>query len=374
MNKVYLPNLNSLRAIAACMVIISHLLNNKTKLGQHLGHFGGLGVTIFFTLSGFLITYLLLAEQEKFKTIKVKDFYIRRALRIWPLYFLVLLFTYILIPFIIPSYYQKEINRFNFNSVLLNIFFLTNVTLILKMTPLIIRVIWSIGIEEQFYIFWPWVIKLKQKWRNKIIFLIILAIPALKFLFMALNKFTSIELYQTISSILSVTRFDAMAVGGLFGILGYSKELKVLKFTFKLENFFGKNMQLLVFGLAFFSIIITSYSSDFFNIVNFLINPWLFGFCILNLSINKAPLFNIENKTMNYLGKISFGLYLIHQIVIYFLLYYLVPYLKEFNPIIKDITMFIATFSLTILIAHLSYTTYEKRFINLKSKFSYIKT
>src|SRR5690349_15528394 len=96
---IYLPGLNGLRAIAALAVVISHTtvalsdygLNNKifgeSSDGRATGlKLAGYGVTIFFTLSGFLITYLLLKEKE-LGTIKIKNFYIRRILRIWPLYY-----------------------------------------------------------------------------------------------------------------------------------------------------------------------------------------------------------------------------------------------------------------------------------------------
>src|SRR5690606_24795997 len=89
-DRIYLPGLNGIRAIAAFAVVISHT-------NGRLGEFGlsklpywdlaGFGVTIFFTLSGFLITYLLLKERAKTGTIKVRKFYVRRLLRIWPLYY-----------------------------------------------------------------------------------------------------------------------------------------------------------------------------------------------------------------------------------------------------------------------------------------------
>lgn len=162
-SKFYLPNLNSLRAIAALMVIMCHLLEGQSRTIVFLGNFGSSGVTIFFVLSGFLITYLLLMEQKVFSKININAFYFRRILRIWPLYFLILFIAYVVIPYFIPEDHLIEMDRRSLKSFLMNVFFLTNFTLILKLTPLIIRVIWSIGIEEQFYIFWPWLIKMKEK-------------------------------------------------------------------------------------------------------------------------------------------------------------------------------------------------------------------
>lgn len=132
---VYLPGLNGLRAIAALAVVISHItlglgefgLNNKlfgTDLeGNASGlNLAGYGVTIFFTLSGFLITFLLLKEKEEAK-LKIKEFYIRRILRIWPLYYL-----YFAICLIAMLCYGLTVNIF---SIPFYIFLAANVPFIL---------------------------------------------------------------------------------------------------------------------------------------------------------------------------------------------------------------------------------------------------
>ena len=128
---LYLPNLNAIRAIAAFVVIISHVERKMSffnlEIIQELTKIGPIGVTLFFALSGFLITYLLLIEKERFIQINVKDFYIRRFLRIWPIYYLVLLFVYLVIPYIFPEYYLQDKERFSIQSGLLNVFFLTNI-------------------------------------------------------------------------------------------------------------------------------------------------------------------------------------------------------------------------------------------------------
>src|ERR1700740_1515785 len=94
--KIYFPNLNGLRFIAAFLVIIHHTEQIKSMLHIHslakisfVAKAGKYGVILFFVLSGFLITYLLLAEENTFKKISIRQFYIRRMLRIWPLYFLI---------------------------------------------------------------------------------------------------------------------------------------------------------------------------------------------------------------------------------------------------------------------------------------------
>lgn len=97
MKAIHLPGLNGLRAIAAIAVVLSHTLLLGVQLGLPANQQGtdlaGFGVSIFFSLSGFLITFLLLKEKKHFARINIRAFYMRRILRIWPLYYLYLIFV-----------------------------------------------------------------------------------------------------------------------------------------------------------------------------------------------------------------------------------------------------------------------------------------
>lgn len=106
-DKVYFPNLNGLRFFAAFIVLLGHQEQMKSyylEMDPYLlvknPDSGQLGVILFFALSGFLITYLLLMEEAKTKTVSVKDFYIRRVLRIWPLYYFLILLVFFVLRFI----------------------------------------------------------------------------------------------------------------------------------------------------------------------------------------------------------------------------------------------------------------------------------
>lgn len=119
---------------------------------------GGQWVSIFFVLSGFLITYLLIDEYELNQKISIKNFYIRRALRIWPLYYLVVVFTFLIYPFL------KSLVGMNHtleSSVFYHLTFLSNFDVInvtkyhLGSDAISQNVTWSVSVEEQFYLFWP---------------------------------------------------------------------------------------------------------------------------------------------------------------------------------------------------------------------------
>ena len=109
-DKIYFSNLDAIRFIAAAMVFLGHGLRNayiylpiqNNFIGKFLNLISkaGTGVSIFFVLSGFLITYLLISEFELNARISIKKFYIRRILRIWPLYFAVVIFSFFLYPFL----------------------------------------------------------------------------------------------------------------------------------------------------------------------------------------------------------------------------------------------------------------------------------
>lgn len=158
--KIYFPNLNGLRFIAAVLVIIHHIeqikgifnMDNYYGTISFVTEIGRLGVILFFVLSGFLITYLLLKEEELFKSVNIRKFYMRRILRIWPLYFLILIITFLVLPVIEyfnwPGYTEALSSH---NLLLIFVFyvaFLPNLVLPLFGVVPYASHTWSIGAEE----------------------------------------------------------------------------------------------------------------------------------------------------------------------------------------------------------------------------------
>lgn len=137
-DKFYLPGLNGLRAIAVLMVLITHLEGFKSKAGlpnfynQHwLRTLGPQGVNIFFTLSGFLITLLLFKEVRLSGTINIKKFYIRRVLRIWPLFYLGIFLSFFVFPHVFsPNYFYTKVTPHFTSKLLLSVFFMPNLVLV----------------------------------------------------------------------------------------------------------------------------------------------------------------------------------------------------------------------------------------------------
>jgi peptidoglycan/LPS O-acetylase OafA/YrhL len=159
----YFKSLDSLRALASMIVVIGHIelfkKNNSIPNIVDMVPSGHLGVILFFVLSGFLITYLIVKELES-KSFSFKKFYLRRILRIWPLYYLILIISYISFE---PS--------ISIRGLLLSLSIFPNVANAIGEGWQTSPQIWSIGVEEQFYLVWPFIIYLVPQ--KKIIMVLI---------------------------------------------------------------------------------------------------------------------------------------------------------------------------------------------------------
>ena len=170
MKLIHFKSLDTLRFVAFLLVFWQHgfsnLFNptflNEFEFIDQLKNTGVVGVHIFFVLSGFLITFLLFKEQNCNGKINLWHFYIRRILRIWPLYYLILILGF----FIFPSLnYAFEYCP----NYLLDFTFLNNLHIPTCNTPTT-SMLWSIAIEEQFYLFWP-IVVITFGYNKKLIFI-----------------------------------------------------------------------------------------------------------------------------------------------------------------------------------------------------------
>src|ERR1700733_1224563 len=152
----YRPGLDILRALAFLLVFIAHGLvwdlDKPTRIGR-IGRAGEFGVCIFFFLSSYLITELLLREKRDTGTIQIPAFYARRILRIWPLYF-----AMIAVGQLCGLFSPSHTLSFAWVASLLLLF--TNwYTVGHGYPPGFLFPLWSISVEEQLYLVWPWIVK-----------------------------------------------------------------------------------------------------------------------------------------------------------------------------------------------------------------------
>jgi peptidoglycan/LPS O-acetylase OafA/YrhL len=366
---VYFPNLNGLRFLAAILVIIHHIeqiksisrIENYWESSPFVGIIGKLGVILFFVLSGFLITYLLLAEENSLGQISVKKFYIRRILRIWPLYFLVISLAFIILPnidlFILPGFEREVIYTNLFLKLTLYVLFLPNLVLsLIGIVPYASHT-WSIGTEEQFYLVWPIIIKYFKKNRITIMILIILFYVGFE-LFINSSYSSIIPFNSVIREFWYSFNIDCMAIGGIYAIILFTKS-SLLKIIQNQLLFY-----LIILSVTFFiikGVYIPYVHNEFYAI--------LFGILILNFASNPKIKNAFENPIFNYLGSISYGLYMYHPIGIVLALQICEGIKLSSNWMIYPLSL-----SLTIGISAFSFKYFESYFLKFKHKFSIIQS
>lgn len=373
--KLYYRNLHGYRFIAALMVIITHIELGKERLGLYniaknpfIAEAGRAGVDFFFVLSGFLITSLLLKEIEVKGKVDIKKFYLRRILRIWPLYYLILFVCFFLVPmihiFYIPGY--SNLIEVNFwEKLLLSVMFLPNAAIAFYKEMPYAAPLWSVGVEEQFYIFWPLIIMFFTK-KLRAIGLFIAFFIGIKALLIVMNSLFVIHpnIYGKVKSFVAATRMECMGIGGLGAYLAYNKS--------KVAYYFNRNISLLIaLGLLPFVFL---YADQLFELHHVLFSV-LFLVVILNAATNETTVVNLENHLFRTLGNISYGIYLWHMLAVGSVLNLLQKTnLYNSSLWLFNLLMYSVTILITLFISWVSYNYYEMYFLKLKSKFSFFKT
>ena len=359
---VYFQNLDGIRAIAALMVVVSHIEYHKVNFGfvrfgfLNISSLGKVGVTIFFALSGFLITYLLLEEKKNFEKVALKDFYIRRILRIWPLYFLVVLVGF----FIYPAQGSST-------ALWYSVFFIPNLAFCLSMLPAIFDPIWSIGTEEQFYIFHPHLFKIKKRENILIAFFIVcISIVLLGVIIRNINYSNSF--LSALSKLLYYARLDNMMIGAIAAVVYYNTKFPTFRFRFQklFDLIFIKAVQWLI--LTAFIVFVYFYITYTIPMGELVIAA-LAAMLIVNLCESQTSILSFDNKNLRYLGKISYGIYLLHKFPL-FLTYYLVSrFMPNSGVFWQNVALYLATMVMVIALASLSYYGFERYFLRIKSRF-----
>ena len=357
---LYLPGLNGIRTIASIAVVLSHITTSLKSfnldpyiLGSSLNgvpktlDLAGFGVTIFFALSGFLITYLLWLERE-ISPININKFYMRRILRIWPLYYF-----YIGLSVIVLLGFSEVVN---WGSMPFYIFFGANIPWILGESIPLISHYWSLGVEEQFYLFWPWVNKVKTNLIIKITVFIIILPVLIKSLLHFISPNSIIELA------INETRIHCMLVGALAAML-YLK--KVPWFNVVALH---KVTQIIV-GIIILLVVVNQYHLASFidhEIISVVTALLIIG------QITNTGIISLENWVFNFLGKISFGVYVYHPLIIFLIAKFLSR--NDMNNQ-SYITIYVLILGITIFISYLSYIFIEMPFLKLKSNlYSVVKS
>jgi peptidoglycan/LPS O-acetylase OafA/YrhL len=369
-NITFFEGLNSLRFFAAFMVVMHHTetIRKKNDLFnlEWLGLFrnGGNAVTFFFVLSGFLITYLLLKESNKTGTISIKHFYIKRMLRIWPLYFLLVIIGTLMVPQVFSLLHiNYEIPYTLGQTWFYYVFFLPGLVTFFFGHHLL-EPLWSIGIEEIFYLIWAPLFKIGKK----MILTILLSIIAIKVVLMIMAEVWIKE--PLFVYVVNTFRFEAMAIGGL-GAYFIFHRMKPLSNMI----LYKKSIQIVIYSiLNIFLIFQTNINNTVwlavFNtpVISGLIVDFLFLYLIIGVSLIDNNIFKFRNKFLSYLGEISYGIYMYHLLIIFAVIQFLKKYLFGLDPILSTILFYTIVSVLVILVSSVSKIVFENYFLNLKKK------
>jgi peptidoglycan/LPS O-acetylase OafA/YrhL len=370
---LYFPLLDTTRFVAFIPVFLTHcfISSNENIIEanwfKEITHFidvGLLGLDYFFVLSSFLITRLIIDEKQKFQMFSFRLFFIRRCLRIWPLYFLIVAIGFV-------SYYSGLANTplpsfISFASFTLNFYIVNHGFNFL----FFLTILWSISVEEQFYIVWGTWLKITSKIGTKF-FQYSIPLVALFFIFISIwyrynNYQNELKLY-----------FHTFSVAANFGIgilLAYCSAY------YSSFTMFFKQMskRLILFLLLILLLSIACYTIVFSNPITILFERFyfsiLFALVIAVLSFSsKLSRVHLVLNYFDYLGKISLGLYFYHAIVITIFSKIMLQYqiaehawqVMILNPLIM--------LTLSILCASISYNYIEKPILAFKNNF-YRKT
>jgi len=350
-----IKNLEALRGFLALCVVIHHIPQVSDAVG--LPSFAELpilqkghdSVLIFFSLSGYLIVGLLYDEKRKYGYVNIKHFYIRRILRLYPVYYFVLLFGFVYYHYLLPEFNIPFETNYNLiEGILWNIGFLPNVFKGLYEPGGILIILWSIGIEEQFYL---------------LVAPLLSVLPIGKYSrYLLLFSIVYFALYHIdFLSFLSKYRFlyFFMSTGGLLAIL-FRTGFRIHFRSFSLR-------------LCLYAIFVLHFTTDLFQsplpVVENAFELILFNLLIVNLANDDR--ISINSFLPNYLGRISYGIYMYHMIVVNFVLFIflILKDVTDLNGWVTILLINITTVLGTIIASHISFKYFESYFLRLKLKY-----
>ena len=380
-NRCYRSELGAVRFFAFLLVFVDHtlpsardprvmhLLRGYSRAFDAIGDVTGFGLSLFFALSAFLICELLLREREMIGTVKVGQFYIRRILRIWPLYYLGLALG--LAVAFMPGGAPTEVVKLGWFAVFMGAW----ICAIHGMLTNPANVLWSISVEEQFYLFAPWIVRYfnRKSLYGFCLALILVANAWLFYLGRVAASFPSVWCN-------SFVEFECFAAGILLCFVLRSRLPRIA---------IWQRIALLV--LAFSCWFYACYGIQAFFGGTGAHNPgsWplIFGWaldavgCVLTLVAFLGVSPSLLPRWIVHLGRIPYGLYVYHGFAIYLTDRLIVRQLAlHKNALISSnvgpiyILNLGHTFGLTVLLAELSYRYFETPFLKMKKRHSVVES
>jgi peptidoglycan/LPS O-acetylase OafA/YrhL len=357
----HIKALDSIRAFALFGVVMSHWLVGNPLL--NVFNPGQIGVNTFFVLSGFLITGILLQNRTQAelsgnsKKVVVKNFFVRRSLRIFPIYYLTI---FALLIFESATKTHIKDNFGYFLTYTSNFYFYKN-----QAYDGMISHLWSLAVEEQFYLVWPWVI---------------LFVPY-KYLLSSILAFIGVGViseyalcdntHANLNYMLPFTSFASFGLGALLSFLLVFHRNQLPK-AYRLLTLVAVACSLLLLGF-----ILRGYPLLLpIRTVHSLLALWLIAHVMLAQERKQPQLWILDNRVLAFVGKISYGMYLYHVP-----LGYDYPYLDRYinwlfpsfvrSSVYYPQVVFVENFVLLVMLSWISWILLERPILNLKKYFDY---
>lgn len=343
LNQKHIPSLDGLRGVAIIMVILCHVfINTKFKLWFD----GVAGVDIFFVLSGFLITTLLLKEKANKNNISLKNFYIRRAIRIMPVAYL-----YLFVLCILNFIFHLNISALSFFSA----------GVYIKNVPLLTGDwwtghFWSLSVEEQFYLICPFFIATAL---NKYTRFMCLFVP---FLFIVqLLGYNEIGVFYS-NHLVHIISFAIINLFGHYVSIGCGSLAAIFIAKGYINISRLPSGYFLSFSLFVVAILVHTTASIFFIPYSgtFLFPCLITIVIVLNLKGNNLLTAILNNKILAYIGVLSYSIYIWQQ---------LFTENQPWKGLFKYSDSLLINIPAMLLVSYLSYNFYEKKFLVIKDRF-----
>lgn len=363
--KIYFENLDASRFFAFLLVFLAHCFISEDEYVKtsdsfnamyNWGKIGVLGLEYFFVLSSFLISSIILEEKKQRNSFHLKNFLIRRSLRVWPLYFLILLIGFFAIT--AGNMLQVPVSPLPPWPYLL--FFVINFYIIQFGSEFLffIAILWSISVEEQFYLIWSLFMKFLNLRFDLFCWLLIVISIAFRIYY---QDDDSALYFHTVSTL------GNFGIGGLlaWGIHSRSKFISIVS-AFSRKAVIAIYL-ILVLSIIFYHQLMEIAAFQPFSRCYFSL---LFAYLILDQTMGQNRLFNMGRyQLINYLGKISYGLYCFHGVVVTLMILLLRQSLFKEGLLLSLFVLPLVIFLLSVLLSHLSYRYFEQYFLRLKERF-----
>ena len=345
----FFGSLDGIRCICIVAVIWHHTV--KAVPWLPITSRGFLGVDMFFVLSGFLIVTLLLREREKTGDISLPKFYMRRTLRIFPLYYTILAVLAILFLFVIPNSDLAKEFRPNLP------YYLTYTSNWIHDTS-ILAVAWSLATEEQFYLVWPPIEKYLKRWGLVLLGAFIVVNQLINFGVLFPEAHAQLDILQS--------TFTPISLGVLLAHLLHTR-----KGFEQLVSMLSHRMTPLIVGLVLLLVInLPPFGSDISGaprlIIQLLMTLLLASVVVQEDHILAKP---FQNNLIVRMGMVSYGMYLYHMLV-----RHVAGAVVARLPIDVPLALFISTLIGTIIVSELSFRFYETPFLKFKKRWETIQT